>query len=88
MVLSPLNSLAAASPPLCSYEHLLLICSARLKRLSTVKVGSIPHGSNTASGERLIHADRIPEEIAPITSNGLPDISHASDPLAPARLKK
>jgi hypothetical protein len=41
-----------------------------------------------ASGDRLTHAARIPEEIAPITSNGLLDISQASDPTAPALLKK
>ena len=68
--------------------HSLSICSAKLKRLFTVKVGSIPHGSNNASGERLTHAARIPKEIAPITSNGLLDISQAFAPKAPALLKK
>ena len=68
--------------------HTWSICADRFNRLFTVIVGSTPHGSNTAFGERLIHAARIPDEIAPITSNGLLDISQELAPKASALLKK
>lgn len=43
---------------------------------STIAVGSISQGSKMALGVRFIHTDRIPLETAPITSNGLLEISH------------
>jgi hypothetical protein len=35
-----------------------------------ILVGSIPQGSKMVLGSRMTQTERIPEEIAPITSNG------------------
>jgi len=51
-------------------------------------VGSIPHGSKTALFERFTQAARMPADIAPMTSNGLLDISQALPALAPDWRKK
>jgi hypothetical protein len=64
------------------------ISSDNSTRLFTVSVGSIPQGSNKASGERFNQTARIPAEIAPITSKGLLEMSQAVAPVAPALRRK
>jgi len=48
----------------------------------------MPQGSKIASGERRTHAPRMPAEMAPMTSNGFPEISQALLALASARVRK
>ena len=54
----------------------------------TVTVGSNSQGSKTAFGERLTQAPRMPADMAPMTSNGLPETSHDSAPIASAWRRK
>ena len=70
------------------WDEYAAIWLARSERLLTVMVGSIPHGSKMASGERWTHAAFMPAEIAPITSKGLLETSQAWLPQAPARRRK
>ena len=50
----------------------------------TVRVGEIPQGSNKAFSLRFTQAERIPAEMAPMTSKGLLEMSQASEALASA----